>query len=293
MEKAGDIQQKNSDWHESAHDEIDPQSNGGFSVSETQMAPVLGIGGLLSVKTQWHYYRPLLSDPNSPLGPKERFLPIPDRGLSSFPEMYGQLEEDFVATQEKLEEKVVLVGHSLGGLMAIKLGLEHPDKTASVVSLAGIQEGIRSLTPTGKLLKWMLKNPPEAENLHPDSDLMQEHKKKIAAEWSPDTSLHLRSPTFDHLIPLPQGLCLELPDGQQPSRKVVGPPGMGFLLRRISDMPRDVDILPSLPTGHEDMAISLAVIRETRRIRRDEAEGQASVPAEATVRTPSPLAAAA
>lgn len=238
---------------------------------ESNMAALVGVGGLLSVKTQWAYYAPMLGGSASPLSAKERFLPIPDKGLSPFDEMYGQLEEQLAKTYERLEERVVLFGHSLGGLMVTELALDNPDKISSVICLAGAQDGIKKLTPTGKILKRFLGNPEHSADLFHDSDMMTEHRERIATEWPSHISLHLISPTYDDLIPAPQGLGLELPEGQQPQRRIIVPrlPGVEFGIRaRTKDVPNVRWLRPILPAGHVDIAICPPVIAYTRKVRR-------------------------
>jgi hypothetical protein len=235
-----------------------------------EMAPVIAIGGLLTIKRHLPLYRPLLSGQTaSELPASERFFPIPDRGLGHHEEMFDQLASQVIGAYERLEEPPVLVGHSLGGLMATKFGLEHPDKVSAVVCLAGVQEGIKHETPSSFLLNRFLGSPPGRQLIQHDSDHMTAHKQKIAEDWSADVPLHLISPTFDDLLLLPQGLGLELPEGQEPQRRVVGLPGTGFLLRFIPGMPKNTQILssPAL-ASHVDIPANIGVIRYTRAIRR-------------------------
>ncbi len=237
-----------------------------------ELAPVVGIGGLLSVKTQWPYYVPLLSGSDGGLSAKERFLPIPDRGLSPLPEMYGQLEEQLEAIHERVQQRVRLFGHSLGGFMVTKLALDHPDKIETVDCLAGVQDGVEEFTFTGRLLKHLLGNPVHAEDLLRDSDLMIEHRQRIAMEWSARIPLRLTSPTYDDLIPIPQGLGLELPDGQQPERRIIVPrlPGLSFGIREKTQHLENVTELRSfLPASHMDLPLCPPVISSMRQARRD------------------------
>lgn len=260
------------------------------------MAPVVGIGGLLSVKTQWFYYTPLLASPGSALSAKERFLPIPDRGLSPFDEMYGQLKEQLHTLHERLEERVVLFGHSLGALMAIRLGLENPDMVSDVECLAGIQDGVDEFTFSGKALKKLLGSPDHAENLLRGSDFMTEHRREIATEWPAQVPLHLISPTHDVLIPAPQGLEVELPAKQQPNRLIVVPrvPGLHSGIRKKTEhLPNVKELRPLLPAEHVDLPICPAVILHTRQIRRAAAENteEAAIPGLAHGLVPIPAAA--
>ncbi|HET7060000.1 MAG TPA: alpha/beta hydrolase [Candidatus Saccharimonadales bacterium] len=237
----------------------------------TELTPIVAIGGLLSVKQQWPFYAPLLKDSSCELGIRNRFFAIPDRGLGTIEETYGKLEEKLIETHERLDgQRAVLAGHSLGGLMTTMLALEHPDKVSDAVCMAGLQEGIKYDTLTTHALRLLLRHPPGEEDIGYDSDFMTRHKERIAKEWSPDTSLHLVSPSYDDLLLHPQGLRVELPDGQKSQKRVVGPPlpGAEFVLRRIPGMPKDVKLLGSpILVGHIDLVISWSMLRYARGVR--------------------------
>lgn len=236
----------------------------------TVMTSAVAIGGLLTIDRALPFYTPLLSGPStSDLPVRDRFVPIPGGGLSTLPECYGHLEAKVLKAQERLQERIVLIGHSMGGLIATMIGLEHPDKVSGVICLAGLQEGIRHETLSSLILRTALRNPPGGEDIKHDSDFMKKHKQRIATDWSPDTSLHLVSPTIDDVLLLPQGLGLEMPAGQTADRRYAGLPlpGVEFLLRRVPGMPKDIKLLASIPTSHADIAISPNVVGYTRRLR--------------------------
>lgn len=251
----------------------------GRELPSKNMAPMIGVGGLLSVKTQWHYYSALLGgSSDTQLNAKDRFLPIPDKGLSNFPEMYGQLEEQLVETHQRLEERTVMFGHSLGALMATMLAIEHPDKVSGVICLAGVQDGVTTETWAGTILRLGLRNPPGAEDLKAESDFMQSHKKNMATRWSPNTSLHLISPTYDQLIPSPQGLGVILPSGQSPEKRYVVPSGLPkFIAQRLLRMPASAEPLRGISVEHVTIALSPSVIRYSREVRRAAANCTESV----------------
>jgi pimeloyl-ACP methyl ester carboxylesterase len=251
----------------------------------TELAPILAIGGLLSVKQQWPFYRPLLKDPVCELPVSQRFFAVPDGGRGTIEETFEQLEERLLETHERLEgQRAVLGGHSLGGLLATMLALEHPDKVSDVVCMAGLQEGLRYDTLSTLALRKILRHPPGEEHIQHDSDFMIRHKERIATEWSQNTSLHLVSPTYDDLLLHPQGLRVELPEGQKSQKRVIGLPipGAEFLLRRIPGIPKDVKLIPSIyPVGHIDLAVAPALLAYTRRVRREtarQAEAESIVP---------------
>ena len=234
------------------------------------MAPVVVIGGLMVLKRHLPLYRPLLSGKtNSELSASDRFFPVPDKGLGDHEEMFEELSSQLINASERLEEPPVVVGHSLGGLMATKFAVEHPDKVSAVVCLAGLQEGIKHETPSSFGLNLLLGRPPGRQLIQHDSDHMTAHKQKIANDWSADVPLHLVASPIDDLLLFPQGLGLELPEGQEPERRVVGLPGSGFLLRFVPGMPKNTQILGSpVIANHYDIPANISVNRYTRAVRR-------------------------
>lgn len=245
--------------------------NPSLSINTSNIAPVLGIGGLGSIKQQSAYYAPLLYSSNSNMTTKDRFLPIPDKGLSTFPEMFGQLEEEFITAVERLGEPATIFGHSLGGYFATELALHHPEKVLAVTCLAGVQDGIKELTLAGKALKYLLGSPETAKELLHDSDRMINHRQRIKNGWPAHVPLHLLVATHDILIPTPQGLELELPNGNQPERGIVVPiiPRLGFGIREKTNHLDNVKELRSvLPAEHLDIPVNLAVILHSRQVRR-------------------------
>jgi pimeloyl-ACP methyl ester carboxylesterase len=240
--------------------------------SGADMAPVAAIGGLLAAERNWPLYaRMLSSGAPSEVSVQDRFFAIREQGRGDPYEAAEELGSQLMALYEQLDERLVVVGHSMGALMGTMVAVEHPEIIAGVVCLAGAQEGIKQETPFSFALRHALGNPETAAMIQHDSGFMQEHRQRMATEWSADTSLHLISPTIDGLLVLPQGLGIELPKGQQPQRRVVCAPipGMRHLLRAIPDMPQDVEILPSLlPAGHIEIPMSGPVIKYTESVRR-------------------------
>jgi len=183
--------------------------------------------------------------------------------------MMETYEEKIVRLYERLGERMVIVGHSLGALVAEMAGLRHPDKVAAVIMIAGAHEGISINTPSSLALIRLL-NRPESRHIDSRSDFMQEHRENVANLWSPDVQHTSISPLLDDLILLPQGLRAELPEGQT-ARKLIAAPDRApvrFVLRMIPGMPNSVELLPSRPTTHYDIPVAPAVVSEVEETRR-------------------------
>lgn len=243
---------------------LDDQASGQYD-----MAPVVVIGGLLVPKCLQPLYDPLLRGA-SELPASERFLPVPDLGLGHHQGMYDRLEQQIASLHEKLQRPIVLAGHSLGALMATKFGADHPEMVSDVACLAGVQNGIKQETPSTRALAYALGHPPGKKLLRHDSDHMTAHRETIAKKWSPDVTLHLLGSLIDDLVVTPQGLNLELPEGQKPERRVVWLPFTSPAIRRIPGMPKDVEVLrsPLLCVDHYFFPLNPAVIRYVRQVRK-------------------------
>ncbi len=239
---------------------------------ETRAAPAasVAIGGLLTRAMVLPMYRRLLGPASqSGLTAKDRFIPVPGSGVDTLEECYSDIESQLLSAYERLEEPMLLLGHSIGGLFGTMFALRQPDKTADVVCLAGAQEGIAQETPSSWALRKLLGNPEAGEQLRADSDFMRQHRQHVTESWPTNVSLHLISPTVDDMLLAPQGLGLQLPQGRQPERQFVAPPvwGMHQAIRRIPGMPSDVQLLPSWrPVGHVDIPSSGAVITYVRNL---------------------------
>jgi pimeloyl-ACP methyl ester carboxylesterase len=190
---------------------------------DSHLAPIVAIGGLLTVKQLAEWYRPVLSkDKASVLPAHKRFIAPPQRGLGKVEEMRDQLVEQLEGVYERLgSKKLFLVGHSLGGLMATMTAVERPDMVAGVASLGGVHTGYRLKTPGTELLRHFVGNPPEAKLLRHDSDFMQEHKHRMATEWPKDVPLHVISTPLDILVVPPQGFDVKLAHGEPDNRLIL------------------------------------------------------------------------
>lgn len=233
------------------------------------MAPVIVIGPLFGTRHLLPVYRPLLSgDSEPPAG--ERFFPVPDMGLGHHQSMYDRLESQVLKLYEKLQKRLVGVGHSLGGLMLTKLAANNPEIFSDAICLAGAQEGIEHDTPGSLALARVLGQPPGRKLLQHDSPHMTQHREAIATRWSSDVGLHLIGSPVDDLLLPPQGLGLELPEGQMPERRIVGPPGTAWLLGRITDLPEGTKTLRSGPflIDHYSIPLNPSVIQYTQSVRK-------------------------
>jgi len=252
------------------------------------MAPIIAIGGLKSDITPWVVYSPMLSgDTVSPMTARERFKPILKGGMASIDEMYKHMEEGFEEAHDELGEPIVVASQSLGGFFATKLAVEHPEKIAAVVCLAGVQAGLPRWKPAARILKQALGNPETAKDLLEDSAHIAEHKEKVANEWSPNTALHLISPTTDMLVPIQQGLKLELPPGQEPEKRVVVPRFVpDAVSRRVLGIPDDAELIQNSlwVADHFNIAWTPAVISYIRKVRREAASSTVPVAAESSPR---------
>jgi hypothetical protein len=218
------------------------------TLPEESLAPIVAIGGLLTIKQVAQWYSPLLSkDKQSALPPSKRFLAPPKRGLGGIADMREELHERLEKIQTKLEgEKMLLVGHSLGGLMATMTAVERPDLVAGVVSLGGVHEGYSRDTPATHALKKLVGRHPEAGHLRHDSDFMLEHTSKMEKQWPKDVPLHVVSTLFDALIVPPQGFGVKIAHGAPEKRLVIPPvPGLESLARGRLGIGDDVQMLRS------------------------------------------------
>ncbi len=232
--------------------ELAPEAN-----SNTQMAPLVAIGGLLTVKRLAFWYAPLLNDKTTDLPPAKRFIAPPDRGIAEPGEIQKRTTELLECIYERLDRRrMFLIGHSLGGLIATSIALDRPDLVDEVASLGGAQSGYKHETPATLALRHGLGNPKEAEHLRHDSPFMQEHQEKMANEWPAGVPLHLIASPSDALIIPPHGLEVNLPEGRRLDKRLVVPPipGAEWAIRRSFGISDDVKTLKTWhPTEHVNL----------------------------------------
>jgi hypothetical protein len=239
---------------------------------EQDLAPIVAIGGLLTIKQVADWYKPILAkDTTSSLAPSKRFIAPPQRGLGQVEDMREELTDRLEKLYDKLgSRKMLLVGHSLGGLMATMSAVERPEMVAGVVSLGGVHAGYDRETTAVKALRRAVGNPPHAKILRHDSDFMLEHTSRMAKEWPKDVPLHVISTPFDVLVVPPQGFGVELAHGA-PDERLVIPPGplLESAIRKWLKIPCGVNALRSTyPTEHINLPRNPQVANYIERCRR-------------------------
>jgi pimeloyl-ACP methyl ester carboxylesterase len=245
------------------------------------LAEVFFLGGVLTTDAMYPLYRPLLSgnDLHS-LGEHSHYLPHPKSVLSNAEELYKRAEDKIMPLVLEQPERSTLVGWSLGGAVAVKLALEHPDSFSDVITIAGAEAGIPDPTSheASLSLRGLFKlvgNISGKDGILSTSANMREQRERIQAEWSKDIKLHMIKPTFDDLLRFPHGLDLQLPEGQSPRRMIVAPtismPGFINRKRNTSGMYDLKAIKSALPASHYDIPLNPSVISYIRKIRRGSA----------------------
>lgn len=213
------------------------------------MATTFVVGGALSSGLSKEIYKGQLGSDEF-VSDDERYWENPAKNVRNHADTYLRMEEQAEKVFDMNERRrLVVIGHSFGALLATKLGLNRPDIVAEVKDLAGLQGGYRN-TIGVKAVKMMVGTNKGMEDGKSDSKHMEAFHEEIASEWSPDVGLTIDSALLDICFPLPQGLNIELPEGQQATRRVVGPM-VPFLLERlklIGGMPQDVELLTSWDT---------------------------------------------
>lgn len=238
---------------------------------EQSLTPIIMFGGVLTLKQLLPAYALLLrSDKRTNPPSRERFMPIPKGSLGHPADMQEQFESFLVRAYERIGQPLVVGGHSLGGLAATKVALSHPDKVASVVCLAGAQDGVKHKTPSARALELYIGRRDITELIYHDSDYIQQHRQSMAANWPAEVPLHLLSATADDII-WDHGLSVELPAGQMPVRRIVAPgwaERLGIMQRMNPSRPADtVRLASDRPTGHVDLPLAGAVIRYVQELR--------------------------
>lgn len=247
--------------------------------TDEELAHSVGLGGLYTSHQELWLYDPILQHESSPLPTKHRFLPPLGKGLVSFEEMIGQMEEDIDLKVEQLEGPVAVAAHSLGLHLAMAVALKRPELFRSIMGLGGVGCGIESLTPAGHIVRAILRRAEGVEDIMRGSDYMQEHERRVRTEWPEDIPVVLVATPYDELARFSDTLDIELPPGQRVEKRVIAPdiPGMNWFLRNVMGMPKDATILHSkLPALHEFLPRHHVAIEQDRQVRSGSVEHHAA-----------------
>lgn len=237
--------------------ELHPLDEEGVFLDEE--APVVAIGGLKTVKRLALYYTALT-------GSRDRFIAPPFGGVAKPEDIRAKFQEDLHEMYEKLGRMPMrLVGHSFGGFLAFRAGLEMPHMVSEVYSLGGVHLGYSKETLATRGLRHAVGNPPEAELLKAESTYMQEHKEEVESDWPADIPIHVISTAMDVLVVPPQGYEMDLKSGAPVEKRVIiNPPlpGVESAVRKFWNIPKDVKALPSwFFTEHLNLPLNPDVIR--------------------------------
>jgi pimeloyl-ACP methyl ester carboxylesterase len=194
------------------------------SLSDGDIAPIVAIGGLTTIKDLWPWYAKLLNrDETTDLSAKYRFIAPAKRGIAPPDVLEARLLERLEKTHQRLGgRRMFVVGHSLGGRLATGAALKRPDLICGVATLGGVHAGYQENAPA-YLLRKVLGDPKETVYIRHDSPHIQEHLEEMASEWPEGIPLHVISTPLDLLVTPPLGHGLKLPHGEPEERMVVHP----------------------------------------------------------------------
>lgn len=244
------------------------KSEAGKPLSSDNPFPVLSVGGLLTGPECTFWYKRLLDDKLEEweLPPEDRFIPMPDRGLGQHEEMLKRVEEKILEKTQKLGRTAVIVGHSMGALFAEEAVLNNPEVAAEVVAAAGVHDGQKYETLATLILRYGLGNPKQAKNLKHNSELMIQHRERIAAEWPEGVGLHVVSTAYDSLLPFIHGLKFDVPEGQHIEGSVIALPlpGTAQVARFLTKNPSITHLRSLRPALHIDIVRHPAFINYVR-----------------------------
>jgi pimeloyl-ACP methyl ester carboxylesterase len=195
---------------------------------EVAVTELIVIGGTGATKEAYPLYAPLLNSVPSDIPARERYFPLPYKGLGRVEDTYRELEEQvFDFTRTRCASRPVVVGHSQGGVHAAMLG---QDRLASaVVTLAAPHGGVPSLKALEELS-------PAAADLDSRSLFIASHTIDLAT-WPESVPFHTVNATVDQLVPRQFGIttstrwwdapkwvprcCLRIPQGVKRLRNMV------------------------------------------------------------------------
>ncbi|HSX14684.1 MAG TPA: alpha/beta fold hydrolase [Candidatus Saccharimonadales bacterium] len=176
---------------------------------------------------------------------------IPEFGMGSMPLTNQTLSDDLANWIEPLGP-VVKMGHSQGAIHAFMYALDHPSDVCGVVSLCGPLGGTKWVRFIPAPLAWVFdRTLPAINQMHPESEVIQNLRQRIATEWDPEIPVRLIAGASDGLVwPHSSALDLEFPEGTDVRRYYFG--------RHLpSDLPTglDVQLVRSLPLASGHLAL--------------------------------------
>jgi pimeloyl-ACP methyl ester carboxylesterase len=239
--------------------------------------PSIAIGGLGAGKEFGFLYRSILNDGQDwGVPPKDRYIPLPKRGMGEHQESLKRVEDRILNISQALGKKALIVGHSLGALFATEATLDHPEAVEDVVVAAGAHVGKRYETFTSLAVRGgltmpgthFIENPQDAKDLHYNSEFMNRHRERIESLWPEGVGLHSISTFYDDMLPFMHGSKLKLPEGQQVEASVIAHPlpCMIDILRALTGNPNIRHIKSRRPALHVDIVRHPAFISYIRQL---------------------------
>jgi pimeloyl-ACP methyl ester carboxylesterase len=196
-----------------------------IEMGQREEAPmIVAVGGVLTFPTLMPYYRWLLGkDRLSGTPASRRFVAPHGFGIGTVEDTRKKTGEAILRVHDDgKERKMLLVGHSLGALIATDFACEYPETVAGVICLAGVQEGVKHQTLAMKKLVQFINNPAATDMVKHDSTFIQEHRERVENEWPESVPLHVVAPAIDVLLPPPHGFRLR-PNGLPTTNRLVVP----------------------------------------------------------------------
>jgi pimeloyl-ACP methyl ester carboxylesterase len=225
-------------------------------MERTDQAPMLVmIGGVLTFPTLMPYYWWLLGSDRLSGAPKnKRFVAPHGFGIGSVEDTRKKTGEALLRSHDAgKQRKMLLVGHSLGALIATDFACEYPETIAGVICLAGAQEGVKHNTLAMKKLVRFINNPTATDMVKHDSSFMQEHRERVRTDWPEGVPLHAVAPALDVLLPPPHGFRLR-PNGLPSTNRLIVPTfaaDWDIVRRRQARSPSNTETIETpLAAGH-------------------------------------------
>jgi hypothetical protein len=199
-----------------------PSGLDGEKTGEKPMVVV--IGGVLTNKWVRPLYGGVLAvDSTAKLSAGERFIPPFGFGIGTVEDTRQKTSEALLRTYDAGGGRpLLLVGHSLGALIATDYACEYPETVAGAVCLAGAQQGVKHETLAMRKLIRFINNPAATDMVRHDSTFMVEHHERIETMWPENAPLHVVAPAVDVLLPPPHGYGLQ-PNGLPTTNRLVIP----------------------------------------------------------------------